>query len=315
MVPYIGNGFYCYANATAMLLAASGEDVPASRIEVLCGVGLGATWMPAANMIFFGNLASLPDVGVSRALDLLGFGFTERASEATTPPPFAALRADLAHSPAVLGPLDMGFLRYNPSHADLGGEDHYVLAYDMDDREIYLHDPLGFPHVSLMLADLEHAWKAERISYRRGSYRYWTALQRRARPTEEQLYARAIQSFKAAYRTSEQIAAHQPWARDWTIDSEAILKCADQVRSGHLAPNLKAHLTYFALQLGTKRALDFASFFAPRSPALAQLKHTQAQLFGKGHTLAVREEWASLAGTLQRLADVEEEFRTTLLKQ
>jgi len=86
------------------------------------------------------------------------------------------------------------------------------------------------------------------------------------------------------------------------------------VWSGHVAPNLKAHLTYFALQLGAKRALDFATFFAPRSPALAALKYTQAELFGKSHTLAVREDWTSLADTLRALANIEEEFRTSLLK-
>ncbi len=33
MIPYIGNGDYCYANATAMLLTASGENVSPSCIE------------------------------------------------------------------------------------------------------------------------------------------------------------------------------------------------------------------------------------------------------------------------------------------
>ena len=38
MISYIGNGDYCYANATAMLLTANGENVSPSRIEGLCGV-------------------------------------------------------------------------------------------------------------------------------------------------------------------------------------------------------------------------------------------------------------------------------------
>lgn len=313
MVPYIGNGFYCYANATAMLLAASGENVSPSLLEVLCGVGLGAMWRPEAKIIFFGNLATPPDVGVSQALDLLGFRFTERASETTAPPPFAALRADLAQSPAVLGPLDMGFLRYNPFCAEFGGADHYVLAYDMDDQEVYLHDPIGFPHVALSLADLAPAWQAERIAYHRGSYRYWTAVQRYARPTDEELYTRAIQAFQAAYRKSEHLTAQEPWAKDWVLDRAAIRQCADHVRSGGVAPNLKAHLANFVLQMGARRALDFAFFLAPHSPALAAWKDKQAQLFGRSHTIAVRESWALLADTLQELADTEEEFRARLL--
>jgi hypothetical protein len=85
------------------------------------------------------------------------------------------------------------------------------------------------------------------------------------------------------------------------------------VRHGNAAPELKAHLTHFMLKLSARRALDFASFFSPHAPALAALKCKQAELFGKSHTLTVRESWTSLAGTLQDLANVEEEFRTALL--
>jgi hypothetical protein len=46
---------------------------------------------------------------------------------------------------------------------------------------------------------------------------------------------------------------------------------------------------------------------------LAALKCRQAELFGKSHTLAVRENWSSLADTLRELANLEEEFRTALL--
>ena len=41
---YIGNGHYCYANVTAMLLASVGETVPPGQVEVLSGAGLGAAW-------------------------------------------------------------------------------------------------------------------------------------------------------------------------------------------------------------------------------------------------------------------------------
>jgi NAD(P)-dependent dehydrogenase (short-subunit alcohol dehydrogenase family) len=69
--PYVGNSHYCFANATAMLLASIGEHVSPSLIEALSGVGLGASWSDELGLIFFD--ASPPDVGISRALDLLGF--------------------------------------------------------------------------------------------------------------------------------------------------------------------------------------------------------------------------------------------------
>lgn len=313
MIPYLGNGDYCYANSTAMLLAASGENVASSRIEALCGVGLGAFWIDGADLIFFSSLATPPDRGISQALGLLGFRFAEKWSQEADPPPLEALRADLVQGPALLGPLDAGFLFYDPLHSDSSETDHFVLAYGMDDSEIYLHDPAGFPHVALSLEHLELAWKAEHIDYRRGCYRYWTALQRCRQPAEEGMFNDALQSFKAGYQTSERIVTHEPWAKGWAIGREAILRCANQVRHGNVGPELKAHLTHFMLKLSARRALDFASFFGPRAPALAALKCRQAELFGKSHTLAVRESWSSLADTLQGLGNLEEEFRIALL--
>ena len=159
MIPYVGNAAYCYADSTAMLLAAAGEQVSNSTIEVLCGVGLGAMWSAPSETLFFGNLASPPDVGISRALALLGFRFTEHIGAADDPPPFEALRSALVQGPVVLGPVDMGYLRYNPSYPNLSGGDHFVLAYRMDEREIGLHDPGGFPYVTLPLDELALAWK------------------------------------------------------------------------------------------------------------------------------------------------------------
>lgn len=313
MIPYIGSGDYCYANATAMLLAATGENITPSRIEALCGVGLGAFWIDGADLIFFSNLATSPDKGISQALKLLGFSFAEKWSEKATPPPFETMRADLVKGPAILGPLDVGYLCYDPSHSNFSGVDHFVLAYGMDDSEIYLHDPAGFPHVALPLEYLELAWKAEHIDYRRGFYRYWSAIQRGEQPTEEEIFIHALQSFKVVYQASEHIVAHEPWAKSWAIGPEAILRCSNQMRHGNITPQLKVHLANFMLKLSARRALDFAAFFEPYVPALAVLKYKQAELFGKSHTLAVRENWSCLADTLQELASIEEEFHTALL--
>ena len=308
MFLYIGNGPYCYANATAMLLATIGEHISPSRIEVLTGVGLGAFWLGDAKLIFFSNLGTAPDIGISKALKLLGFNYIEKSSQESEPAPFEELRSDLAESPAILGPLDMGYLSYNPNHEHLAGVDHFVLAYRMDEQEIHLHDPEGFPHVSLPLDQLKLAWKAERIPYHRGFYRYWTSPKRIHHPTEEEIYNGALQFFKSCYQGTDDFAARE----NWTIGREAILACAEHVRSGTLSPAEVGHMVHFAFKLGARRALDFAFFFEPHDDELATLKGRQAELFGRCHTLAVAKNWPSLANSLQQLADVEEQFRVTL---
>jgi len=305
MLRYVGNAPYCYADSTSMLLASIGEEVSSSRIEVLTGVGLGAFWIGEENLILFSNTP--PDVGVSQALTLLGFEYTEKSWPETAPAPLEELRADLAKSPAALGPLDMGYLAYLPF--DEPGADHYVLAYAMDEDQVYLHDPIGFPLVALPLDRLELVWKAERIGYRRGSYRYWTSPRRSHRPSEEEIYERALHFFHSGYGRADDLAARN----HWSVGRDAILACANHVRTGDVSPGEAGHMQGFAFRLGARRALDFAAFFDVRDTGLAALKRQQATLFGRCHTLAVRKDWPALADALQELADVEREFRDALL--
>lgn len=309
--PYIGNGAYCYANSTAMLLSAIGENISPSKIEVLSGVGLGAFIQKESNLIFFSNLTGLPDAGISKALEILGFSYKERASQEAEPAPFEELKNDLAKSPAVLGPVDMGYLDYDPDYQHHAGIDHYVLAFNLDDEEVHLHDPAGFPYVSLSLNQLKLAWKAEHISYRRDFYRYWTALERVENPTEEEIYARTVQFLKFVYQESEKKANNEKWI----IGREAILFCADRIKNEKSSQEEIGHLTHFALPLGAKRALDFVSFFGFHDTDLYILKHKQARLFGKCHTLATKRAWPSLSDSLRELANTEEEFRYGLLSK
>ncbi len=309
MIAYVGNGPYCYANATSMLLASIEERAEPSLIEVLTGVGLGAFSVRGANLVVFSNLGTAPDVGTSSALRTLGFEFKERWSETKGAPPYGELRVDLATSPAMLGPLDMGYLVYNPIHRDLAGTDHFVLAYAMDDAEVRLHDPEGFPHAALPLDQLEPAWRAERIGYRQGYYRYWTSPIRVAHPTEDSLFAAAMEFFRKVYRENDR------WAEEegWTTGREAILEVADRARRGNVSPQEAGHLKFFALKLGARRALDYGAFLRHRRPDLGRLKARQAELFGRSHTLAVRGDWRALGESLGALANVEDEFRGTLL--
>lgn len=308
-VSYIGNGAYCYANSTSMLLASIGEEVSPAIIEVLTGIGLSAFLMEKSNLLFFSF--ALPDEELSRALKILGFECKERIIPKTKPVPITKLKEDLQHSPAVLGPLDMGYLVYNPRYQYLGGSDHFVLVYDIDDKAIYLHDPTGFPCVFLSHQKLKLAWRSNKIFYGHDNYRYWTAPRRIKTPSKKEIYTQAIKDFKSIYRACEEKSS----LNNWTTGKEAILASASRSQSGRVTRQEIDHLVYFALPLGAKRALDFASFFDFRDADLASLKRKQAELFGKSHAFAVAKDWQSLAKTLQELADIEDSFRIKLLER
>jgi hypothetical protein len=179
----------------------------------------------------------------------------------------------------------------------------------MDDREVQLHDPDRYPHVSLPLANLERAWRAERIGYRRGPYRLWAAPRRVHSPSEEEFYGDAIESFRRLYREAEDAAP----ARGRLVGSNAIRHLAGRVRSAEPSPGEIGHMTGFLFQLAARRALDYAAFFAGHDDTLAGLKLSQAKAFGQCHTLTVRADWGSLADTLERLTVTEDEFRARLL--
>ena len=203
----------------------------------------------------------------------------------------------------------MGYLDYLPFNAP--GADHFVLAYRIVSENVFLHDPEGFPNVSLRFAQLTDAWKARRIDYRRGHYRYWTAPVRVERPDADEIYARGIKHFAACYRQSHEIATEI----GWTFGPRAITALAEKTKSQSL-PRFQVHLMKtFHFCLGARRALDYAAFFEGRNPQLAEIKSDQAQSLGNCHRHVAEANWDRLAIELNRLAESEDAILTTLSKQ
>lgn len=308
-IPYIGNGAYCYADSTSMLLSSIGEDVSSSLIEVLTGVGLSATLKRDGGFLYFNNQTLMPDLGISKALEILGFESRTEVFETEKENPFVQLREDLETGCAILGPLDMSHLVYNPRHKYLKGADHYVLAYKMKNNKVYLHDPAGFPHVFIKKEDLRKSWKAEKISYKKGFYRYITEPKRKEKPSQKDIYNRAIKFFQSIYKTGEENTNKDVWL----IGREAIENTAERIRNNNLEKGELEHFIYFALPLGSKRALDFAAFFDQDNKKLAKLKRKQAEKLGFAHTNAKSEDLGPLSDCLNGLAKLEEKFRNKLL--
>lgn len=308
IVPFRGNGPYCYSNTASMLLSTIGEQVSPQEMEAYTGVGLGAFWLAREKSLFFSSLSNPPDLGITRALHLLGFSFDEKVTSDPGSPPVEQLRSDLASSAAVLGPLDMGYLTHNPLHKRMMGADHFVLAYRFEKEGVLIHDPEGFPSVLLPFRQLELAWRADSIAYRRGHYRYWTRPRRVRKPSQDELYDSTLRSFKEVYSEAENLAAKH----NLTIDAKAIMTLQKHVKTGKVSPAERGFMVFFAFKLGARRALDFASIFGSRRPELARLKEKQAELFGILQLLAVERRWTRVADSLEKLAQVETEFRDTL---
>ena len=306
-IPFFDGYWYCYANSTAMLLGASGHSIAPAQIEVLSGVGLGAC-IPG-ELPFFSGAAGLPDRGITRALEILGFEFEEQAQEDGSAPPFDWLAARLSSGPVVAGPLDMSLLRYNPARPTGGGVDHYVLVSAIDAANVRIYDPAGYAAVSLSRALFAEAWRASSIAYRRGAFRAWCAPRRLRKPSDDSIRREALAWFQDLYRQSEAIAAE----RNWPEGERAIRDLARHVRACTLYDAQANHLRFFALPLGAKRALHFSAFFAGIDKPVAVLKHRQAGLFGACHSRFMQDDRAGTADGLDALAACEAELRESIL--
>jgi hypothetical protein len=307
---YIGNGPYCYANSTAMMLAFLGENITPSLIEVISGVGLGAT-VEKSGFLYLNNQRLEPDLGIVSSLNILGFTAETFVSKTGDEFPFEELREKLQSQPIILGPVDMGYLMYNPHHNNMHGGDHYIFAYKIDGNQIYLHDPAGYPHVFLDRDDLKLAWQAKQISYRQGYYRYTTNVKRVKSPSIEEIYIKAMQRFVEIYTIGEKETSKD----QWSIGKDALLNTAERLRKDQVSQGEKDNFVFFVFQLGAKRALDYAEFFDLHNPELADLKRKQAEILGHTHTHAVSKNWEEVANQLEQLADIEELFKETLLKK
>ncbi|WP_339217413.1 hypothetical protein [Paenibacillus sp. FSL W7-1332] len=300
---YIGNGAYCYANSASMLMKSVGEDVHPSLLEVLSGVGLGVTMYGNGSLFLHNNTAD-PDVAISKAMEIAGFAFTEVFSKADAECPIDEMKKHIEKSPAMLGPIDMGYLTYSPNHQFQQGADHYVLAYRMDDKYVYVHDPANFPYVRLPIEMLKKAWKAENIAYGRGRYQYWHSIRRVSNPSMDEIYDASIRFFQNIYENTGEIGK-QIGAK---TGKAAIEVFVEKLRSNEISDDAIGNLKFFVFQLGAKRANDFANYFENRNETLSQLKRQQAELLGLCHSLTMEGDWKELASVLEKFGILEEAF-------
>ena len=289
-----------------MMLAAIGEDVTPSKIEVLTGMGVGAFKERDSNVIFFDCWQT--DKGINEALTSLGFSFDESASKDPTNAPFDDLRKILAKGPAILGPLDIGLLSYRPRSRGANGSIHYILAHGMDDQRVYVHDPWGYPFVNTTIDDLREAWEARLIEQKRGYYRHWSNPVRIESPTDDEMFNRSLTTFKKVYADGQS----ELRAKGHQTGPEAISAVASAARDDVFSDDEVYNLAGFSLPLAAKRALDYSSYFRGRNKVVSDTKYEMAQLFGSAQTRVMAKDFAGFSADLEKLAELEDQIEQVL---
>ena len=295
MSMYFGDVSLCYTNSLAMALDSFGFDVRPERLEALMVMGNGASVVeddPHHPIVFFDN--GMPDASISICLRMLGFTWEDFFVEEPVAD-LAEVRDRLTRmlkkGPVVAGPLDMGLLTYNPNYQGLGGVDHFVCVLGLDGGRVHLHDPAGFPYMSMDFEDFAKAWEARAISYRRGSFSMWGGFTRVREPEGEEVYREVSSIMRKRY------------------EAGVIRSYAEAIRRNGMSQQQQGIHQYFSFRLAAARNIYAARFLAEHDAERAQIKERIASLFGQAHLHNLTEDNLALADTLGRIAELDDRFR------
>lgn len=298
MSMYFGDVSLCYTNSLAMALDFFGFDVRPERLEALMVMGNGASVVeddPHHPIVFFDN--GMPDASISNCLRMLGYTWEDFFVEEPVAD-LAEVRDRLTRmlkkGPVVAGPLDMGLLTYNPNYQGLGGVDHFVCVLGLDGGRVHLHDPAGFPYMSMDFEDFAKAWEARAISYRRGSFSMWGGFTRVREPEGEEVYREVSSIMRKRYEAGE---------------AGVIRSYAEAIRRNGMSPQQQGIHQYFSFRLAAARNIYAARFLADHDAERAQIKERIASLFGQAHLHNLTEDNLALADTLGRIAELDDRFR------
>ena len=298
MLPYVGSGDYCYANSLYMSLLGSGanpDTLPSPGfLECLTTMPFGNTYLNEAELFFFDGLD--PHQGLTRAIETMGWtcrleqGGDEQGA-------LQRLRAAIQHSPVLIGPLDMGYLTYNPYA--FGGADHFLVVLTVEHDHVLVHDPKGFPYATLPLEDLLKAWRAERIDYIDEAYTLRADFQRVETVRRQEMIMRTLPFILSNLQ-------RDPPGPEVSGGVHALRMLAQTLRT-QMPDHLPAHLLSFAFPLAVRRKLDAQAFLVEgKMPEAAALIEQQARLIGQAQYPGMQRMWSSVASLIEQVATLEE---------
>lgn len=302
-LPYIGNGPYCYANSFAMLL---GEQSPSTAvIEVATGGPFGMQFL-GGTRVFFDAYGWNPEAGFDQALDAIGWA-SNVSSGGEPAEALARLSAAAGNGPVWVGPVEMGLLPHQPGMTGPIGADHYVVALDVNDTRVLVHDPQGYPYAEVPIGDFIKAWRAETVSYGQ-PYTMRTGFTKVADVT-------GADAIRASIPTAiERLSMHT----DLTMppgslgNGEAAERVAQLIEAG-AGDGLREHLIYFAIQVGARRLSDTADCLQIAGfPEAAGIAATQARLVGSMQHPMVTGNFPAAAAALRKLGPTYDQLRAAL---
>lgn len=301
-VPYRGSGPYCYANSLAMMM---GTDAPEPAvIETVTGSPFGMELLGGA-LPFFDPYGWTPETGVQDALTVLGW--TARTLSGGEPEDALGRLASLLEAgPVMVGPIEMGHLRYQPGMTGPIAADHYLIALGIECDHLTVHDPQGYPYARLPLPDFMDAWRADTLTYGR-PYTTRTHFTQVARVGVDAAVTAAL---PRAVAWLDADPGH-PMPAGSLANGAAALALADLLAAGD--NDVREHLVHFAIRVGARRLTDAATCLhrAGFIDAAATMDG-QARLVGSLQQSVVTGDTSTAVRTLRTLAPTYDNLRADL---
>lgn len=307
MFSYTGGGPYCYAHSLYMVLLASGYDaqsLPSSGfIECLTTMPFGKQFicLDTGPLSFFDNPYTNPDDGINVALKTMGWTCNNhRGDDAASA--LLALREAVTQGPVLAGPLNMGYLSYNPNHTALKGADHFVVVLGVDDDKgmVLLHDPAGYPAVLLPLEEFIESWRGEGIEYINQQFVFRSHFCHVEDVSRPDMIARTIGILQDQIKSNVMFPGHSGGV-------SALQLTIDAVKNE--LPSVVNDLAEFTFPLAARRYLDARDFLAEAGLVdAAEIMEQQALLAGKAQYPAAHGNWKEVILVLERFMGLEDQL-------
>ena len=296
---YFGDVPLCYTNSLAMALDSYGFHFSPAYLEALMVMGNGASFADNDEkhpLVYFDN--GMPDVSISNCLRILGFQHEDFFIKESDGFNFADIQGELQrllkNGSVVIGPLDMGYLTYNPNCVYLRGVDHFVCVSGFYAGQVYLHDPAGYPCMKMKFGDFAKAWMAENIAYKRGAFSMWGNFTRKREPGAKEIYREVSAIMKKRYEQG---------------DTNVIAQYANLIRENGLNRRQEELHQFFSFRLAAVRNIYLGRFLKEHDRKRAELKEQMADLFGQAHLDSMKADYKGLSDRLIKISELDKQFK------
>lgn len=304
MVPFEGRMSYCLIRSLQMILAHQGHTYPVEWLECVSGEPFGFVYVQG-NEELFAVVGYEYHLAGQHLLSALGYDYSFTSAGGNDDEALATLDAALRAGPVAVGMLDMGYLTYNPGHADASGADHAIVILARRPDAVIVHDPAGYTATALPLADFLEAWR--RDIYTSKPYGLWRIGAQREAPNDDAIWNGVIAQARAIYARADETIAPGVMAH---FGPQALLLLAADLRA---APERSlGALPYFSWRVSGQRCFDGAVFLRERLPDAAAIRWEQCQLYGALQQASLSASRQQLPALLERQADLEAAFIAAL---